>query len=86
VAGRYDKAAAMYRRGLEEQPHALWVYRNLSAALAGAGRMAEARDAYAKMLRAYPDITGATFRQSVVFSPATLDRMVENLRKLGLPD
>ena len=86
VAGRYDEAVAMYRRGLEEQPHALWVYRNLSAALAGAGRMAEAKDAYANMLRAYPDLTGVTFRQAMVFSPATLDRMVENLKKLGLPD
>jgi adenylate cyclase len=86
VAGRYDEAVAMFRRGLAERPHALWICRNLSAALAGAGRMAEARDAYANMLCAYPDLTGATFRQAMVFSPATLDRMVENLKKLGLPD
>ncbi len=48
--------------------------------------MAEARDVYANLLRAYPDLTGATLRQAMVFSPATLDRMVENLKKLGLPD
>jgi adenylate cyclase len=85
VAGRHDQAAAMYRRGLEEQPHALWIYRNLASSLAGAGRMAEAREAYAQLMRAYPDLTAAKFRQAMVFSSATLDRMVANLQKLGLP-
>jgi adenylate cyclase len=48
--------------------------------------MEEAREAYAHMLRGYPDMTAARFRQAMVFSPATLDRMVDNLRRLGLPD
>jgi adenylate cyclase len=82
----YDQAVAFYRRGLEERPHALWLYRHLACALSGAGRMDEARRAYAQMLRAYPDLTAAKFRQAMAFQPATLDRMVENLRKLGLPD
>jgi len=37
-------------------------------------------------LRTYPDLTGSKFRQAMVFSPAVLDRMVANLKKLGLPD
>jgi adenylate cyclase len=85
VAERYDQAAAMYRRALEEQPHALWIYRNLASSLAGAGRMAEAREAYAQVMRAYPDLTAAKFRQAMVFSSTTLDRIVANLQKLGLP-
>ena len=85
VAGRYDEAAAMYRRALEEQPHALWIYRNLASALAGAGRLPEAKEAYAVVMRAYPDLTEAKYRQAMVFSPATLDRIVANLKKLGLP-
>lgn len=82
----YDQAVAFFRRALEERPHARWLYRHLAEALSGAGRMDEARQAYAQMLRTYPDLTGSKFRQAMVFSPAVLDRMVANLKKLGLPD
>jgi pentatricopeptide repeat protein len=64
----------------------VWIYRNLASSLAGAGRMDEASRAYAEMQRAYPNLTGARFRQAMVFSPTALDRMVGNLRKLGLPE
>jgi adenylate cyclase len=37
-------------------------------------------------MRGYPDLTIAKFKRAMVFSPAALDRMAENLRKLGLPD
>ncbi|MDQ3558211.1 MAG: hypothetical protein M3453_03305 [Pseudomonadota bacterium] len=86
VAQDYDKAAAFYRRGLEERPHAMWIYRNLASSLSGAGRMEEANDAYAQMMLSYPELTAAKLRQAMVFSPAALDRMVDNLKKLGLPD
>ncbi|MGO8915116.1 MAG: tetratricopeptide repeat protein [Stellaceae bacterium] len=86
IAQDYDKAAALYRRGLEERPHAMWIYRNLASALSGAGRMEEAKQAYAQMLRSYPDMTASRLRQAMVFSPGVLDRMVDSLRKLGLPD
>jgi adenylate cyclase len=86
VAGNYDEAVKFYRRGLEERPRATWIYRNLCSALAGAGRMAEAREAYAEMQRHYPDMTAARFREAMVFTPSAVERMIENLRKLGLPD
>jgi adenylate cyclase len=86
VSQDYEKAVAHYRRALEENPHAAWIYRNLSASLAGAGRMEEARQTYARMLENYPNLTASKFRQAMVFSPSSLDRMIDNLRKLGLPD
>jgi len=86
VAQDYDKAAALYQRALEERPHAIWIYRNLASSLSGAGRMEEARQAYAELMRGYPGLTVSKFRQAMVFSAPTLDRMVDNLRKLGLPD
>jgi adenylate cyclase len=86
VAQEYDKAAAFYRRALEERPNASWIYRNLAAALSGAGRADEAKQAFAELMRAYPDLTVSKFKQAMVFSPAVLNRMAENLRKLGLPD
>jgi adenylate cyclase len=86
VAQEYDKAAAFYRRALEERPNAGWIYRNLASSLSGAGRVEEAKRAFAEMMRNYPDLTVAKFKQAMVFSTVPLNRMAENLRKLGLPD
>jgi adenylate cyclase len=86
VAQEYDKAAAHYRRALAERPNAVWIYRNLASSLAGAGRIEEARQAFAVMMRGYPDLTVSKFKQAMVFSTPVLDRMGEDLRKLGLPD
>ncbi len=86
VAQEYDKAAAFYRRALEERPNAGWIYRNLASSLSGAGRVGEAKQAFAEMMRNYADLTVSKFKQAMVFSPVSLDRMAENLRKLGLPD
>jgi adenylate cyclase len=86
IAEEYDKAAAFYRRALEERPNASWIYRNLAPVLSGAGRVEEAKQAFAEMMRSYPDLTVAKFKQAMVFSATTLDRMAENLRKLGLPE
>jgi adenylate cyclase len=86
VAEEYDKAAAFYRRALEERPNAGWIYRNLASSLSGAGRVEEAKHAFAEMMRNYPDLTVAKFKQAMVFSTVPLNRMAENLRKLGLPD
>src|SRR5580692_5738001 len=86
IAEEYDKAAAFYRRALEERPNAGWIYRNLASALSGAGRVEEAKHAFAEMMRNYPDLTVAKFKQAMVFSTVPLNRMAENLRKLGLPD
>jgi adenylate cyclase len=58
----------------------------LAAALSGAGRVEEAKQAFADMMRSYPDLTVSKFKQAMVFSAPVLDRMAENLRKLGLPE
>jgi adenylate cyclase len=86
VAQEYDEAVALYRRALEERPNAGWIYRNLASSLSGADRIAEATQAFAEMMLYYPDLTVSKFKQAMVFSPATMNRMGENLRKLGLPD
>ncbi len=86
VAQEYDEAAAFYRRALEERPNAGWIYRNLTSSLSAAGRAEEAKQAFAELMRHYPDLTIAKYKQAMVFSPAVLDRMAEQLRKLGLPE
>ena len=62
LLGEYDKAAAMYRRALEERPNARWIYRHLAGALSGAGRVEEGKAALAEMLRSYPDLTISKFK------------------------
>jgi adenylate cyclase len=86
ISQEYNEAAALYRRALEERPNASWIYRNLAAALSGAGRVEEAKQAFADLMRSYPDLTVSKFKQAMVFSAPVLDRMAENLRKLGLPE
>ena len=86
IAERYDDAVAHYRRALQERPHAHWILRNMVSALVGAGRLEEARVEYARLSAAYPDLTAAKYRKAMVFSPAALDRMLANLKKVGLPD
>ena len=63
----------LYRRALEERPHAVWIYRYLTSALSDAGRMTEAKEAFAEMMRHYPGLTVAKFRQAMPRVP-TLDR------------
>ena len=48
--------------------------------------MDEAREAYGQMLRSYPDLTVSKFRKVMAYSEPTLDRIIANLKKLGLPD
>jgi adenylate cyclase len=86
VAERYDAAIAFYRRALQERPHAEWIVRNLVSALAGAGRMDEAAVEFRQLMAAYPGLTVTKFKEAMVFSPATLERMGANLKKAGLPE
>jgi adenylate cyclase len=86
VMQEHDQAVALYRRALEERPNAKWIYRDLAGSLVGAGRLEEAQRVYADLVRCYPDLTIAKFKRAMVFSDTVLDRMAENLRKLGLPE
>jgi adenylate cyclase len=86
ILEEYDEAAALYRRALVERPNAVWIYRALASVLSGAGRIEEAKKALVEVLRNYPDLTISKVRQAMVFSDTALDRIAENLRRLGLPD
>ena len=83
VAQDYDQAAAFYRRALEERPNASWIYRNLASSLSGAGRVDEARQAFAEVMRFYPDLTMSRFKEAMVFSPAVLDQDGSKSSKAG---
>jgi adenylate cyclase len=86
VAQEYDQAVTFYRRALLERPHASWIYRNLASALSGAGRLEEAKEAFAEMMRHYPDLTATKFKQAMVFSAPSIERMARHLQNLGLAE
>jgi adenylate cyclase len=86
VAQKYDKAVELYRRALQERPHATWIYRNLTSALVGAGQIEEAKLAFEEMMRNYPGLTASKFKKAMVFSGPTLERMAQHLKRVGLPD
>ena len=86
ISEHYDEAVALYRRALQERPHAVWILRNLVSSLVGAGHMEEAKVEFSHLHAAYPDLTISKFRKAMVFSPTMLDRMAAHLKTMGLPD
>ena len=86
VEGDDNEAANMFLRALQERPNALWIHRNLAAALYGAGRFDEAHASRDVLLTAYPNLTIVKFTEAMVFSPAVLDRISAQLRALGVPE
>lgn len=86
AAARYADAVASIERGIAERPGAVWVYRTYSAALAHSGRLDDAREAVATLRREYPGITLATVRASSPTNRAILERIIDGLRKAGLPE
>jgi len=84
--GRYDEATGFHRQAIEERPQAAWIYRNYASALVDAGRDGEAAESFGKLMAAYPDLTAEKVRQAMVFPPDFMDRLVGNLKRLGLPD
>ncbi len=86
IAERYDEALALYRRALQERPHADWLYRHIVSSLAGAGRLAEAAVEMERLRAIYQNLTIAKFRKAMVFTQPTFDRIAANLRKAGVPD
>ena len=86
VKEEYEEAVELFKRALQERPHADWIYRNLTACLHGAGRMNEARAAFAPLMEVYPDLTAAKIKTAMPFTPQFMERMCAHLIQLGLPD
>jgi len=86
LAGRYEEAVAALKKGLARNPD---LGRNphllLAELYSQLGREEEARAEAAEHLKRNPDFSLEVFRQrSPLKDQATLDHMVENLRKAGL--
>lgn len=85
-ARKYDQSVEFFQRALQERPHAFWIYRSLAPVLVRAGRMDEAKAAYAKLMQHFPDLTLGKVRDAMVFSPEFMDDMLDGLKQLGMPE
>ena len=84
--GQCDEAAQWIEKGLRERPDAVWSYRLLTAAYAEADRLEEAKQAAARYLEAYPDMTVSKAIEATPPSSPLRGRIADGLRKAGLPE
>ena len=84
--GQYDEAARWIEQALREKPSATWVYRLLTTTYANAGRLEEAKQAAAKLLEAFPDLTVSKAIDAAPGQPDTIVRYAQGLREAGLPE
>ena len=80
--GHFDAAIDEFQKAIDLGLHASWVYTNVAAAYALAGKMDEAKAALAEVRRLDPGLTVKGIVEYRFHSPAVLD----GLRKAGLPE
>jgi len=87
-AGQYDEAASWARRARHEQPNAASPWRFAATAHALSDRIAEAREAMARLREIAPRLRLSNLaRVAPPFRrPEDLARWTEGLRKAGLPE
>jgi tetratricopeptide (TPR) repeat protein len=66
AAGRYREALAASERAIAHQPEAAAVHHDRGTALAELGRLAEAREAFARVIEISPGFSAAIFNQGLV--------------------
>ena len=84
---RYDEAIAAYRRTISRNPDFVYTHAQLASVYAQLGRMEEAKSEAAEALRMDPSFSGLRIAQRLPFKDAAaLARLVEGMRKAGLPE
>jgi adenylate cyclase len=82
--GSYEEAARWWTRCLAEHPAAVWVNRFRAAAFALASKKEEARQSFAELTRAYPELTIAEVRSALPHPQSYRNRVCEGLASLGM--
>ena len=85
-ARRYDDAVEWTRKSLEASPGTSAGLATLAASLAHLGRLKEARECVAEMLRQSPDVTLSHIRSFPIKDAEYLERLIDGLAKAGLPE
>ncbi|HEV2100165.1 MAG TPA: helix-turn-helix domain-containing protein [Stellaceae bacterium] len=83
-AARYEQAIRWYRRGLAEQPAAVWINRFLTASLVLAGRKEEAKRSLGRLVSAFPALTIAQVRAGLPHPVSFVDILADGLESAGM--
>ena len=84
--GQFDAAVAALKQRLERNPNAETSLALLAACYGHLGRIAEARAAWAEVMRIAPDFSIEWQRHVLPYkNPDEFERRIEGLRKAGLP-
>lgn len=85
MLGQFDEAIGWARKCIDNHPHFVFGYKVLAAALANAGRLAEAAEAGARVMNSDPHFRLRQTKRLVRASPGR-DRYLAGMRKAGIPD
>jgi adenylate cyclase len=87
MAGSFDEAVKWTSRALRERPTFAPALRFHAVSLVELGRLSEARDAVAHLLRLEPRLTISTLRRRApIFDAKLMNTFLDSLRKAGLPE
>jgi adenylate cyclase len=84
LAGRYTEAVGFGRKSLQQRDGFTGGHRIYVASLAQAGQIEEARAALARMKEIHPEISIAWIEKYVPYTPGSMAKFVEGMRKAGL--
>jgi TolB-like protein/DNA-binding response OmpR family regulator len=83
--GQFDEAIAALKQRLERNPNSETSYALLAACYGHLGKVAEARSAWAEVMRIAPDFSIERRRRILPFkSPEAFEHRIEGMRKAGL--
>ena len=83
-ARRYDEATKHTHNVLQQRPEHFGALRQLSASLAQAGRIEEARAMLGRLKQLQPDVSLAWVKENLPLGPAAMTHYLEGLRKAGM--
>jgi hypothetical protein len=86
IAGRYDESRVWAERAVRDQPLFGPVLRVAAASFALTGRLDEARRVMKLLREADPNLRISNVQDRSLLRPDGLARMVEGLRRAGLPE
>ena len=86
VARRYEQAVEWQEKALFANPSATWMYRVLIPTYVFAGHLDKAKEALRELLRAYPGLTIAQVHLALAFEEGSMNRIIDGLRRAGLPE
>jgi tetratricopeptide (TPR) repeat protein len=82
--GAYVEAARWFKRGIDENPAAVWANRFLAPAYALSGRADAGRASLAALGAVYPDWTITQVRAALPHTASFVDRASDGLQSLGM--